>query len=187
MKRFTVKDFIAYNNPCFSCDSKINFNIGFLDLSAKTDASYLRPTVFPDYTEVVLKITYSDSLRLFIFHRTNKILTDNNQALTKYLDSHKLFLSSTCGTCLTQIESQYLEFNLQKKFIAAVGLNTERLIVGDGYQVFQIHSYHLANKSKLTVDSSKSSVQLDLPILPLYKFKNKKHFLEKIKTYLIFS
>jgi hypothetical protein len=129
MRKFTVKDFIAYNNPCFSCDNQINFKIGFLDLETKADISYLRPTVTPNYTEIDLVITYSDALKLYIFHKTNKILTNSQRGLTRYLSSHKLFLHSTCDRCYTQIESQFLDFNLDKGFVAAVGLSSERLMV----------------------------------------------------------
>ena len=117
MKRFTVKDFIAYNNPCFSCDNAINFRIGFLDLeNPQASVSYLRPVVLSTHTEIDLKIKYanSEALKLYIFHKTNKILTNSNQGLTEYLSRHKLFLSSTCDRCYTQIESQFLEFNIDK-------------------------------------------------------------------------
>src|SRR5271167_3698355 len=110
MRKFTVKDFIGYNNPCFSCDNQINFKIGFLDLDVESSSktsysiphagpyipscpiSYLRPTVTPQFTEIDLMITYSDALKLYIFHKTNKILTSSQRGLTKYLESHKLFL-----------------------------------------------------------------------------------------------
>jgi hypothetical protein len=192
MKRFTVKDFIDYNGPCFSCDSPINFKIGFLDLEARTDASYLRPTVTNNYTEIDLRITYENSLKLYIFHKTNKILTNSNQGLTKYLSSRKLFLSSSCERCLTQIDSQYLDFNVDKGFVAATGIATERLMVMDDHNLYRINSFFMADKSSLTVDkidktTPLSPLRLELPLLPKYRFKDKKHFLRKIKTYVTFS
>ena len=192
MRKFTVKDFIAYNNPCFSCGRPVNFRIGFFDLETKADNSYLRPTVTLNYTEIDLKISYRDSLKLYIFHKTNKILTDSNQGLTKYLSSRKLFLSSSCDKCLTQIESQYLDFNVDKGYVAAVGIATERLIVEDKHNRYQIDSFFMADKSKLVVDridrtTPLSPMQLELPLLPKYRFKNKEHFLHKMKTYITFS
>jgi hypothetical protein len=192
MKKFTVADFIAYNNPCFSCDNQINFKIGFLDLESRADVSYLRATVTPNYTEIDLVITYSNALKLYIFHKTNKILTNDQQALTRYLSGHKLFLHSACDRCYTQVESQYLEFNLNKGFVHATGISTERLVVMDSRNIYQINSFFMADKSHLTVDridktQPLSPTTMDLPLLPKYRFKDKKHFLEKMKTYILFS
>lgn len=192
MKKFTVKDFIAYNNPCFSCNSKINFDIGFLNLENQTQISSLRPTVLPNYTEVDLIITYYDSLKLFIFHKTNKILTTNALGLTKYLSGRKLFLSSTCSKCYTKIESQYLDFNLEKNRIEAVGLSRERLMVTDDRNMYQIETSFLSGESRLIVDKLDrvkplSPLSLSLPLLPKYRFKNKRHFIDKMRTYVTFS
>jgi hypothetical protein len=194
MRKFTVKDFIAYNNPCFSCGNPINFRVGFLDLETKADVSYLRPVVTPNYTEIDLIIKYSDAeaLKLYIVHKTNKILTNSNRGLTKYLSSRKLFLASACDKCYTQIESQFLDFNVDKSYVAAVGLSTERLMVNDGTNMYQINSSFIENKSKLLVDKLDrtkplSPFTLDLPLIPRYRFKNKEHFISKMKTYITFS
>lgn len=192
MKKFTVADFIAYNNPCFNCNNQINFKIGFLDLETKVDISYLRPTVTPNYTEIDLSITYLDALKLYIFHKNNKILTNSQQGLTKYLSKHKLFLQSTCDRCYTQIESTLLEFNLSKGHIAATELSSERLMVSDNQNLYQVNSVFLSGKSILIVDkidktSPLSPTTLELPLLPKYRFKNKTNFIEKIKLYLVFS
>ena len=193
MRKFTVKDFIAYNNPCFSCGNQINFRIGFLDLETKADISYLRPVVGPQYTEVDLVIKYAnqDALKLYIFHKTNKILTNSQQGLTKYLNSRKLFLASSCDRCYTKIESQYLDFNLDKGFVAAVGISTERIMVSDGTSQYQIDSFFMAEKSHLAVtrldSNAMSPFRLDLPLIPKYRFRNKEHFIQKMKTYITFS
>ena len=192
MKRFTVKDFIAYNKPCFSCENQINFRIGFLNLETQADASYLRPTVNKDYTRIDLQITYSDSLKLYIFHRTNKIMTNNHPALVKYLARHKLFLRSICDRCYTQVESFFLEFDLEKDIVQATGLATERLIVSDSQNHYQIYTSFLEEKSKIVVDkldkaSPLSPTVLNLPLVPKYKFKDRFHFIEKMKLYLLFS
>ena len=194
MRKFTVKDFIEYNGPCFSCGNQINFRIGFLDLETKADISYLKPVVTSNYTEVDLIIKYSNSeaLKLYIFHKTNKILTNSTKGLTNYLSTRKLFLSSTCDKCYTQIESQYLDIHVDKGFVAAVGISTERLMVSDGTNQYQIDSFFMAEKSRLLVDKLDRTrpltpLTLDLPLIPKYKFKNKEHFINKMKTYITFS
>lgn len=191
-KLFTIKDFITYNNPCFSCKHLINFKIGFFDLETKADVSYLRPLVTTTHTEVDLLITYNDVLKLFIFHETNKITTNNREALTKYLRRHKLFLQSACDRCYTKVESRYLEFNLEKGLIRAVGLLTERLIVSDKKKLYQIDSLFIVERSTITVSQLDkilplSPTILELPLLPKYHFQDKQHLIEKCKLYVLFS
>lgn len=192
MKKFTVKDFIAYNNPCFNCGRPINFKVSFVDLDDTKEISSLRPIVTSYYTEIDLLITYSDALKLYIFHKTNKFSTNNHVALTNYLSRHKLFLTSSCDRCYTMIESQYLDFNMEKNQVDAVGLAFERLMVNDGYSIYQINSFFSANKSSLVVDKIDrvkplSPLTLELPLLPKFRFRDKEHFIEKMKTYITFS
>lgn len=207
MKKFTVKDFIAYNNPCFSCGSPINFRVGFVDLENKDpkltwqasqwepdSRSYLRPVVTQNHTEIDLIIKYStnEALKLCVFHKTNKILTNSNLGLTKYLGGHKLFLSSHCDKCHTQIESQFLDINVDKGYINAVGISSERLMVTTTDRMFQIVSSFIEEKSIVYVDRLDKTgplhpFTLELPLIPRYKFKDREHFINKIKTYMLFS
>lgn len=197
MKKFTVKDFIEYNGPCFSCGGQINFKIGFVDLDAKqtptmADASYLRPLVTTNHTEVDLIIKYSnqEALKLQILHKTNKIFTNNSQGLTKYLSRHKLFLSSQCDKCHTQIESNFLEINLNKGFIEAVTISTERLVVMSDDTIYQLYSSAFDNKTKVVVDRLDRiahTFNLDLPFLPKYRFRTRDNLISKIKMYMTFS
>lgn len=191
-KLFTVKDFITYNNPCFSCNHQINFRIGFFDLETKADVSYLRPSVTSAHTEVDLLITYKDVIKLLIFHETNKIATNNLGALTKYLRRHKLFLRSTCDRCYTKVESRYLDFNLEKGLVGAVSLLSERLVVSDKKNLYQIDSLFMIERSTLMVNrldktQPLSPTILELSLLPKYCFRDRQHFIEKCNLYVLFS
>lgn len=192
MKKFTVKDFINYNAPCFSCGSKITFRIGSICLTQHMSAIYLRATTSNAQTEVDLQVTYARILKLTINHITNKITTSDPEALTKYLEVNKLFLSSVCNNCYTNIESFYLEFNLHKGFILPVGISKELLMLTDAKNMYQINSTAIDEKTIIVVDrinvaNSLSHIRFVLPLSFLYKLKNKEHILQKIKTYLLFS
>ena len=191
MKKFTVKDFIDYNGPCFSCSRPINFQIGFMDLESRRDMSYLRPVVTNERTEIDLKISYSNSLKLHIAHKTNRFQCNDMAAFANYLMNHKLFLNSTCDHCMTTIESQFLEFN-PKGFVEAVGLAREHLLIQEDSKIHIISSSFLDEKSILQVTSTDrvkplSPFYMELPLLPLSKLKTRERMLEKINTYLIFS
>jgi hypothetical protein len=207
MKKFTVKDFLTYNAPCFSCNNPVNFEIGFIDLgytspgSAQQNwhldshlVSYLKPAVTANYTEIDLRITYTDCLKLYIFHKTNKILSSNQQGLTKYLSEHKLFLQTTCDLCDTQSCSQFLEFDLEKSVVKAVSVFSEKLVVYSPDTMYEIISSFNDSTSTFfycKVDEKKVAQSvghsMKLPLLPRHRFQNRQHFLDKMKTYVLFS
>lgn len=193
MKKFTVKDFITYNGPCFSCQSKIIFQIGVFNTKAKQIGTsvFLNPVVTNDFINIDLKINYRDSLNLKVFTKTNKFTTSSMKALTKYLDEHGLFLRSKCDNCHTNVDSEALEFNLLKEFIAPVAIGDERLVVNHNKYLYELYSDFSGSRSVLIISPAVSSsimpISMNLPLLPMYKLKNKERFIEKVKTYLIFS
>ena len=191
MDKFTLKDFIKHNAPCFSCGKSVNFKIGFFDTTSNDDMGYLRPTVTQEHTEVNLKITYSDAVKLYIFHKDNKILTNNMDGLTKYLEIHKLFLFSVCNNCGTKMTSQNLTFNLEKKFVEPVEMRAETLSVKEKETSYIVDSFFETQKSIVYIYkggySTGKDIKLELSILPKSKFKNKKAFIDKMKFIIIFS
>jgi hypothetical protein len=193
MKKFTVKDFITYNGPCFSCQSKIIFQIGVFNTKARQSATsvFLNPVVTNEFVNIDLKINYRDSLSLKVFTKTNKFTTSSMKALTKYLDEHGLFLRSKCDNCHTDVDSEALEFNLLKEFIAPVAIGDERLVVTHDKYLYELYSDFKNSRSVLIISPAFSSsivpMSMNLPLLPMYKLKNKERFIEKVKTYLIFS
>jgi hypothetical protein len=191
MKQFTVKDFIAYNNPCFSCQRAISFRI-CVAIKPDGTAVSLRPTVSLDQTEIDLKTTYLDTLKLWIFHTTNKIISSNFSELTEYLNNNTIFLMSTCDNCGTGIQSEVLTFNLDKGYIKPVTINSEGLIIYDDKSLYEIFSDFENKKTSVLINVLDkthpiSPVRFELPLLPLYKFKTRERILEKLKTYLTFS
>lgn len=190
MKTFTVKDFITYNGPCFSCGSKISFTIGVSFINQQPSA-YLPPIVNNDFIDIDLKISYRNELKLKIYPKTNKFTTSSMKGLTKYLKEHNLFLRSYCSNCLTCIDSQFLEFNLLKEFIKPVGISDEKLIIVNDKSLYEIYSSFIDNNTIIFVSNTTNvniiPIRIELPLLPKYKLKNKEHFIQKIKTYILFS
>src|ERR1035437_619941 len=198
MGRLTVKDFITYNNPCFSCDSSVKLTIDVDDYYQQniiTDPIYtgsISPVITNDSLKVDLKITYQSKLTLNIFHKTNKIQTSSLKGLTEYFQEYRLYLRSHCTRCNTQIISNYLDFNLAKGFVNPVSLTSETLCVKDSKNHYRINSYYASNESVLYTSnlghpSFREPTVIKLPLLPLSKFRDKEHFLDKIKTLVMFS
>lgn len=200
MKKFTVKDFITYNGPCFSCQSKITFEIGVFNTKSKqVPAVYLTPTITNESIDIDLKINYRDSLSLRVFTKTNKFTTSSVKSLNKYLDEHGLFLRSKCDNCKTSVDSEAIEFNILKQFIAPVAISDERLVVRDDKHQYELYSSFkpgdqggsIAIISSLNAAGKNNTqnkfIRIDLPLLPIYKLKNKERFIQKMKTYIVFS
>lgn len=190
MKIFTFKDFIAYNNPCFSCGDKINFSIVSCPITEPGKVQ-LRPTVRPDSVTVDLKISYNQSLQLQILMPSNQFLISDRKAFADYIFSNRLYLNSHCNRCFTTLETHFLEFNFDKGFIKPVGMSRESLVVSDNTHRYHIYSSFFSEKSTIVMDRIDrpipiSPVKFEAPLLPLYRFRDREHFITKMKTYLIF-
>ena len=194
MKTFTLKDFVAYNSPCFGCGELITFQIGVQpnDPVISFEIVYLKTNVQKDFTAIDLHIGWNDTLILNIDHKTNKFSTNNIFALTKYLKEHKLLLKCDCNKCHTYALSNYLEFNLEKKFIKTVGLSREITIMHDNVNMYQVYSHYYDNNTVIFIDrldkaTPISPIRLDTPLIMRSKFKNKDQLIQKIKIYTTFS
>lgn len=200
MKKFTVKDFIIYNSPCFSCKGESNFyfEIDTTDTDNPNFTSRIskRAMVITDYTEVELVIHYANNLLIKIEHKTNKFTTSSMEALVKYLSNRRLSMRIVCARCAASVETNCLDFNLEKMFIYPTTINNESYLVSDikyTYHVFSRFDFNkrtlltISNNDKVKKNINTNAQQIELPLLPLYKFKTKEKFLNKIKTYLTFS
>ena len=192
MKKFTIKDFINFNSPCFSCNSKISVRIGVENSDMVFNEVYLRPTVGPSFLEVDLKITYNSHLKLIVAHKTNKFAVNDIGILEEYFKDHKIFIETECSRCYTKLESQNLEFDWAGCFIRPVEMKREILMTSDDHNLYQIFSSFPEKTSLVVIDKiSKatpiSPIHFSAPLLPLYKFRDKKHLIEKLKTYALFS
>lgn len=188
MKQFTVKDFIKYNGPCFNCGDSINFRV-IVDGSTN-----LRPTFKPDHFSIDLQIKYSRNLQIWVFYKTNKIITSDAKELALYLKEHNLSLKSYCDRCYSSIESRSLEFDLENSFIKPVGIQAELFSLEDDKYFYIVNSVDdgkntmtIVTLTSLDKKATSAPANLTLPFLPLHKFQTKEKLFAKIKTYLVFS
>jgi len=193
MKKFTVKDFITYNAPCFNCDSSVNFYFTISRIASETSLAGQvdkRAMVTVGYTEVELIVHYAANLKIKIDHKTNKFTTNSPEALTKYLSEHKLCLLSRCSKCYAYIHSTNIDFNIEKGFVYPVSIKSERYTVIDDKTIYHIRSLFENKEQRTIVDISRayaSTLTLIIPLLPIFKFKTKDKFLNKMKIYTLFS
>lgn len=196
MNKFTVKDFIAYNNPCFSCGELISLRVGTVPTNAssgrakKKKISWITPVVSPETVDIDLRITYSTALKLQIAHKTNKFQSNDPGRLLTFLTKNHVCLSIECD-CLTRVTSQWLEFDIRRGHIRAFEISNELVVVRDSRNMYILDSFFDDNQSIIVVTTNKldgsEPTRIELPLMPLYKFTDRKHFINKMRTYLTFS
>jgi hypothetical protein len=149
MRTFTVKDFIFYNGPCFNCDSKISIKLGTKKFLQTVDVAYLPITISNDYSEANLKISYKDILKLKIYNKTNKFECSSYKQFSKYLECGRIYLSSYCEKCHTNIISKYLEFDFDRLFVKPILINNETITIDSKDCNYRLYSSTDENKSVL--------------------------------------
>lgn len=189
MKKFTVKDFLKLNSPCYGCGKKVNVYVCTVSTANEVK---LNLVVSPAGYLVILSKTYNDRLTLLIEPKTNKFATNDGPKLIKYLKSRGIFLSVECNDCMTVMTSEPLEFNFVGEYIKPVGMASQSVVLKDKNNNYVIYSDFGADRTHISIFSIKegsptSFSQLELPLLPHYRFKDQQHFMSKIKTYMLFS
>lgn len=190
MKRYTIKDFLKLNSPCYGCGKPINVFVG-VHAEGLSQVN-LKLVVDKAGYSVRLSKTYHDSLTLLIEPRTNRFSTNDGDKLVKYLKCHSLFLTTRCPACVTAMTSHYLEFSLVGGYIKPVGISSQYLVLNDKNNRYIVNSDFFSEKTIVMIFAMRdgspiSTDNMDLPLLPSYRFKDKEHFMAKLKTYLLFS
>jgi hypothetical protein len=190
MKKFSVKDFITHNGPCFSCRQPIKLQIHSFNDNRLGQETHLMCQVQNNFTDVELLHTYHGVLKLTVDHKTNQFSTSNLMGLREYLFTHRLALYCHCRCCSTEMASHYLDFDFDKQFIKAVSIKDEQILIEDKDKLYQVYSHYDDNHTAIficNIGQGATMFRLDTPLLPRAKFKNREELIQKLKNYLLFS
>lgn len=196
IKQFTVKDFLTYTNPCFICGNKINFLFFRQNINKKESTMMsITPEVYIDHITLPLSITYKRSVILTIDNKTNSIYWEGS--FEEFCSKYTLSLYSYCPNkeCNAWIMSQPLSISFLKMHIAPTTIQREAFILRDKNIFYIVNTVMSDNHTRVVFyddlkednQSGDGKQELFLPALPIYKFKTKENFIEKIKKYIIFS
>jgi hypothetical protein len=208
MRLFTVKDFITNYSSCLACNRNSKIKISSFRPDEYVGPKEINLAFSKSYADINLKISYRNSLQLRIYYITNKFETSDDKMLKKYTDTHSIQLVSRCwipgmtkqpisdvNTVLhTFIVSDCINFDYNKSRILPFKMEEEMLCIWDTRNVFNIHSDYEESKTIINIAKLKSpenftivnSSVLKLPLMNIYKFKTKKHLLDKLNIYLTF-
>lgn len=202
-KKFLVKDFIKYATPCFGCGKPNNFYLGYNNILP--DVKEIQPLagqysviITEKYLEVHLEIKYNSMFGILIFHKNNKVITQDINKLNEFLKIRNLFLWSHCHQCSSEIRSQPLTFNFNSSypigsFVNPTTISYEFFKIIDRNNTYFINSTCDKDQTTILVTSPSqeealaADLSFTLPFLPKYQMKNKEYLINKIRTYILYS
>jgi hypothetical protein len=194
-KKFFVKDFIQYGSPCFGCGKPPSLRLRYRNKNAAKNDPWgsLNVLVDDSRVEIDLSIKYRSSLKIWIFHKTNKFLATDNEALTNYINIYDMYLIVECMNCRTCHYTNNLELQLSNNVVKATTLQYEQLMVPRKERRYILSSNFITEKTiaAITKYDDKGAYQsqfvIDIPLLPKYKLRNQQHLIDKLSTYALFS
>ena len=198
-KKFFVKDFIHYCSPCFVCGYTMTFKFGFNGNGQDalfpdcTWANTAMTIVTDKYTVVDLSIRYRANLKIYIYHRNNKLVTSDNVSFSDYLAKRKLFLICYCVGCDSSISSRNLDFQTFNGVVSPTTIRYENFLISHKNRRYQLRSDFDKQKSIGTVRTytapnvSGPDLVFEMKLLPKYKLGNKQKLIDKLNTYALFS
>lgn len=187
---FTIKDIVKYNLKCKICSSPTSlylvddmpcdeYNYGRLNV--------IKPTINNGIMSFNISIKYKSKILLHIDIATNEfILIKEGVELynEKFLD--QIFLETICDTCGTMMNTEYLVFS--KNTIKPVKLFTEAIFINHNNINFSIFNKFKTNKCAfIAIGQNIKSTNIELPLMPLWKFKNRKAIIEKLNFIMAIS
>lgn len=190
-KKFFVKDFIQYASPCFGCGKPLSLQLVFKNKQGD-EGGNLNMARTDKHLEIDLSIRYTSQLRLFIMYKSNTFLVNDRVAFSHYIAKRDLKLMAECS-CNSWYESNNLDFQTFNGAIGALTLRKERIVVVEKDKIYTLRSDFSEEKTDVSVSSTISSqfitknINLQLPLLPKYKLRDKQQLIKKIQTYILFS
>lgn len=192
MKNLTLKDFLSIGNPCLDCGKALIFRA---TTSYYKDGSVftIAPTFIPENKSFLFELEsfYESKLLISINPYSHKISLPNEDGFRKYLKNYCFSFFSACGANEITIQTKDVSFDLDKKIMLPINLSYEVIKIVAGKEMLTLFTDYSKKTSAITrckiSDAPNYNEPVDVPLLPLSKFKNKAHFIEKIKTYLAFS
>ena len=185
MEKYTLKDFIKYSSPCFSCSSKILIQINVYD-SINKESFILKPIFYKDFLQIDLKLTYDETLYIKFYYKNNYFITNNLRALTEYLQQFTLYMRSLCDECNSFVLTSELKFNFKSGYIFQIFILKKNYYIKNNNLIYNLISHYDLKKSYVSVinDLDIKSKEIETPLI---KIKNKEKLLLKIKNIILFS
>jgi hypothetical protein len=198
-KKFFVKDFIKYCSPCFGCDRLMTFRLGYRN-KGRDDivpddiwSDTAMAIVTDEYIEVELSIRYRTNLKVWIYHRNQKVVASDQYSFNEYVAKKELYLYSKCSvSCNSRVISKVLDFQRFNGVVAPTTLRYEEFHIMHKNKRYSIATDFVANVSTGTLrtypaPNTPSDLSWEMKLLPKYKLGTQQKLIDKLNTYAVFS
>lgn len=198
----TVKDFIEYGGPCLECGQFLSVSLcaGF---PTSSNWNYIPVTMQDGKILISLKITYYDTLIMILDPKTNRYaVTGTDEGFAAWLKEHEMYFTKNCK-CYSLVQTDSLKFNTEMCFIYPMQVICEVLMAKDHRNMYQLTNLYASPQTNTNQSYSELDITpltkvnkiglapitepITLPIMPRPRFRDKAHFIDKIRTYLTFS
>jgi hypothetical protein len=198
-KKFFVKDFIKYCSPCFGCGDLMTFRLGYRDKGSDDlipddlRSNTAMAIVTDEYIEVELSMRYRTNLKVWIYHRNQKVVASNQHTFNEYVAKKELYLYSRCPfVCNSRIMSKVLDFQRYNGIVAPTSLRYEEFHISHKNKVYSIASDFVGNRSVGTLrtylaSNQPSDLEWEMKLLPKYKMITQQKLIDKLDIYAVFS
>jgi len=188
--KLTLKDFILYNSPCFSCGNNTQLEFFLIDRGGPTPLNVaLKTNILGSHIEVIVKVTYKSSLSITIDPKHNSWVSNNATMLHQLLSQYGLYVTSDCKICGTYICSNAFTILWSKKLILPLDIEKEFVIIKTDKGTYYLSTYE---KDITLLEFTKNKLnspifELKIPKLLICDLKDKDALIKKINTYMLFS
>jgi hypothetical protein len=182
--QLTLQDFLSCNQKCFACFHQTELFLATVEM-ANNGITDNRSAIFKDHITCVLEIKYKSKLEIYIKRKSNKFIVNDMNRFLEWKKDKNIRYYSYCNNCSSSIESDNLDFNIEKGHIKPVSLRDECFYFSplDINSDFDLFSDHYAQKSIIIYGEQKIQTHL----ISMLKYKNRQELINKIKRLLVFS
>lgn len=199
MRKLTLKDFLTFYTPCLSCGAKSSLtwivtykNPKLIIPSSSNNLGEFVPTLNGKLLEIDLKVTYFNKFSFMIDIMSHSFISSNAAQFLEYLGETNCYIQLKCNKCNSQVISNNLEFDVNRRILKPITLKGEIWHIVDEENFYNVFTNMDKDESEIIVDKINSTTPLTpwrkvLEAIPINRFNNKEEFLDRIKTYMVFS
>jgi len=194
MRQLTLKDFLSFYSPCISCKNKVNLSWAAKKSSLQFagNVGEFSPTLEGKNLTIDLKTTYFNRFSLMIDIVTHAFITSDSAEFIKYAAETECFLQAKCFKCNSQVRTTNFKFDTNKRLLKPLSIKDEMWHITDEGYLYNVYTNMESGESDFIVDKIEQPTHLNawnkkLEAMPINRFTSREDFLERIKTYMVFS
>jgi len=179
MKKYTIKDFVEYNNPCKMCGKNVHLELTDDYKGGRTHKCEAEGTTIT----FLLQNKYNGNVYLVFDAKKNTYVCSEN------LETYAFHFILTCPDCFYIKSSRII---LEKGKVKPLEIENEDLHYTTDMNQISLYTTEAESWIDVTPKFSSATMTIktttiDIPPLFLSKWKTKERLLNLIKTYIAFS